>query len=378
MRLTTAAAKPIRVTHLIPQIGIGGTELQLCRLIQNSSPRRAVHRVLYYSDSLDSEGARVFDRAAIVRERVDRRGGPAMFVPRLTRAIAAGRPDILHCWLVSAALWGRLAGRAACVPDIILSFRSAVIDEAPMLRVARLLDGRRVRYLGNTNAVADALVRSVGVPRARITVIPNGLDVKSYSVPGDRDALLRAHGCPSDARIVLSVGRLTVAKNYEMLFRIAARGDGAAATAHYFIAGHGELEQDLKTTADRLSVSHRVHFLGLRSDIPDLMASADVFCCTSRFEGFPNALLEAMASGRPIVTTRFTGVEEIVEDGATGLIVPQDDDGAAFAAVQRLLAEPGTATALGAAAREKAATSFSNERMVDAFLDYYERVRSRG
>src|SRR5206468_35244 len=148
---------------------------------------------------------------------------------------------------------------------------------------------------------------------------------REYAVPGDRTALLRLHGCPIDARVVLSVGRLTAAKNYEMLFRIAERCRGAN-QAHFFIAGHGELEQELKTMAARMSVLDRVHFLGLRRDVPALLASADVFCYTSRFEGFPNALLEAMAAGLPIFTTRFTGVEEIIEDGATGLIVPQDDD----------------------------------------------------
>ena len=373
----TRRASPVRVTHVIPHIGIGGAELQLCRLIQQSSPDRAVHRVLYYGDSLDDEGFRVFGRAGVTPERVDRRGGPALFLARLTRAVAAGRPDVLHCWLVSAALWGRLAGRAARVPDILLSFRSAVIDEARALRAARLIDGRRVQYLVNTNAVADALVADVGVSRARITVIHNGLDVHEYAVPGDRDGLLRLHGCPADARVVLSVGRLTEAKNYGMLFRIAARCKGAN-TAHFFIAGHGELEQELKTMAARMSVLDRVHFLGLRRDIPALLASADLFCYTTRFEGFPNALLEAMASGRAIVTTRFKGVEEIIEDGATALIVPQDDDGAAFAALQRLLTEPNIAVALGAAAREKAAAAFSNERMVEACLDCYERVTSRG
>lgn len=373
----TRRASPVRVTHVIPHIGIGGAELQLCRLIHESSPERAVHRVLYYSDSLDAEGFRVFGRAGITPERVDRRGGPAVFLARLTRAVAAGRPDILHCWLVSAALWGRLAGRAARVPDILLSFRSAVIDEARALRMARLLDGRRIRYLANTNAVAETLVANLGVPRTRITVIHNGLDVQEYAVPGDRDGLLRLHGCPADARVVLSVGRLTEAKNYGMLFRIAARCQGAN-TAHFFIAGHGELEQELKTMAAGMSVLDRVHFLGLRRDVPDLLASTDVFCYTTRFEGFPNALLEAMASGRPIVTTRFKGVEEIIDEGKTGLIVPQDDDEAGFAALHRLLAEPRTAAALGEAAREKAATSFSNERMVEAFLDYYERVKSRG
>jgi glycosyltransferase involved in cell wall biosynthesis len=368
---------PLRVTHLIPQIGIGGSELQLCRLIRESSPDRAAHRVLYYSDSLDSEGLRVYERAGILVEKVDRRGGPAFFIPRLIGAVRGGSPDVLHCWLVSAALWGRLAGVVARVPDIILSFRSSVIDEAPTLRVARVLDGRRVRYLANTGAVADSLQRRLGVPRARITVIPNGLDPREYAGPGERDGLLRQNGCPPDTHIVLSVGRLTAAKNYEMLLRIATRFRNLD-KVHFFIAGHGELEHYIKALAERLAVSDRVHFLGLRRDIPALMASADVFCYTSRFEGFPNALLEAMASGLPIVTTRFTGVEEIIDQNRTGLVVPQDDDAAAFDALQRLRTEPGTARSVGEAARLKATRSFSTTTMVNATLDYYEQARRRG
>jgi glycosyltransferase involved in cell wall biosynthesis len=365
------------VTHLIQQIGIGGTELQLCRLIRGSSPARAVHRVLYYSDSRDTEGIRVFAQAGIAMERIDRRGGPALFVPRLARAIARETPDILHCWLVGAALWGRLAGRLAHVPGIILSFRSSVIDEAPALRVARLLDGRSIRYLANNTSVADSLVHGLGVPKSRITIIFNGLDVEDYAVVGDRAALLRPHGCPANARVVLSVGRLTVAKNFEMLMRVARRAR-ASGEIHFFIAGHGELDAELKAAAESLGVSDRVHFLGLRRDIPALMASADVFCYTSRFEGFPNALLEAMASGRPIVTTRFAGVEGIIDHDRTGLIVQQDDDAAAFEALRRLLSDPDAAAAMGAAARRRAEQSFSTASMVNATLDYYERGARRG
>jgi glycosyltransferase involved in cell wall biosynthesis len=310
-------------------------------------------------------------------QRVDRRGGVPFFMARLIRAIAAGRPDVLHCWLVSAALWGRMAGRLVRVPDIVLSFRSSVIDEVPALRVARRFDGRSVRYLANNTSVADSLVCRVGVPRSRITVIFNGLDVEDYAAAGDRAGLLRSIGCPADARIVLTVGRLTVAKNFGMLMRVAQRFRESE-LIHFLIVGHGELEADLKSEAARLGVTDRVHFLGLRRDVPALMAAADVFCYTSTFEGFPNALLEAMAASRPIVTTRFTGVEQVVEDGTSALVVPQDDDAAAFAAVRRLLANPAESASLGAAARRRAETSFSTARMVESTLAYYEGRAGRG
>jgi glycosyltransferase involved in cell wall biosynthesis len=365
------ATSPLRVTHVIPQIGIGGAELQLARLIALTPADRARHDVLYYSDSLDEEGYRVYREAGIDIARV-RRGRVATpaFIGRLAMEIRRRRPDILHCWLETAAIWGRWGGFFARVPRVVLSMRTTGLELPRALRLSHRIGGHGVHYLANSRAVARVVASCVGLPPSEIRVIPNGIDLGAPASTLTRAALLGEHRCPPDTRIVLSVGRLTEAKNYPMLLRVAVRCRERL-PVHFFIAGHGEDETALRALASRLGVEGIVHFLGLRHDVPALLAAADLFCYTSIFEGFPNALLEALAAARPIVTTRFAGTDEIVEDGRTALVVGQDDDAAAFEAVARLMADPDLAARLGGAARRDAETRFEMRRMVDATLAYY-------
>jgi glycosyltransferase involved in cell wall biosynthesis len=365
---------PLRIAHVIPQIGIGGTELQLSRLIALTPRDRAVHAVLYYSDSRDQDGFRIYRDAGIDLERV-RRGrfdAPA-FAGRLSAAIRQRRPDVLHCWLESAMIWGRWSGFVAGAPRIVLSIRNTEINLGPWLRLSHVLGGRGVSYLVNSRAVAASLAAHVGVRESSIAVIPNGIEVGPVLNALSRDTLLEENGCPPDTRIVLTVGRLTAIKNYPMLLRIAARCRGRL-PVHFFIAGHGEDEAALRALAARLGVADTVHFLGLRRDVPALLGAADVFCYMTRYEGFPNALLEALAAGRPIVTSRFEGWDEVVVDGRTALVVDQDDDEAAFAALSRLVTDPGLSGQLGAAAKHDAETRFGMRRMVEATLAYYDSL----
>src|SRR5262245_9416794 len=367
---------PLRVTHVIPQIGIGGTELQLSRLIALTPEDRARHSVLYYSDSRDEDGFGVYRDAGIDLARVRRgRFGSPAFVARLAAAIRGRRPDILHCWLESALLWGRWSGLLAGAPRIVLSIRNTEINLGPWLRLSHALGGRGVRYLVNSRAVAAALAAQVGVRQSSIAVIPNGIECRSAEGTLTRDALLAENGCPPGTRVVLTVGRLTAIKNYPMLLRIASRCRGRL-PVHFFIAGHGEEEGALRALAARLGVDDAVHFLGLRRDVPALLRAADVFCYMTRYEGFPNALLEALAAGRPIVTSRFEGWDEVAVDGQTALVVGQDDDEAAFAALSRLVTEPGLSAQLGAAAKADAEARFGMRRMVEATLAYYDTIRA--
>jgi len=362
--------------HVIPQIGIGGAEMQLCRLISGTPAGRAEHRVLFYSDSLDEQGFQVYRDSGVVFSRVERgRGGSPAFLWRLTKAVAERRPDIVHCWLPSAAFWGRWAATLAGAKRIVLAIRNTHIDLVRLLRVSRLADGGRIWYLVNSTATAEAVARVIGAPPGRTTVVWNGIDLRERPSPVPREALLQRYGCPSGTRVVLTVGRLTAIKNYPMLLRVAARCRGRL-PVHFFVAGHGELETDLKNRARELNVADTVHFLGLRRDVPGLLGAADLFCYTSRYEGFPNALLEAMAAARPIVTARFAGVEDLIAPGLTARVVDPDDDEAAFEAVRTLLEDPAAAAGLGAAARRTVEERFTMERMVEATLGYYDRIMS--
>jgi glycosyltransferase involved in cell wall biosynthesis len=369
---------PFRVTHVVPEIGIGGAETQLAHLISRTPPQRASHRVLYYSDSHDEEGLRLYARSGIRLERVARsRALPALFLWRLAKALREDRPDVVHCWLPGGAFWGRWAATLAGARRIVLSIRSSTVERVGLLQVSRLADDRRIHYLVNSSAAADTVVSTIGAPRDRVTIIPNGIEFDHRTPPLPRESLLKLVGGPADAKIVLTVGRLTEIKNYPMLLRLAALGRDRL-PVRYFVAGHGELEASLKALSGALGVEDLVCFLGLRMDVPALLAAADLFCYTSRSEGMPNALLEAMAAARPIVSTRFAGVEDLIEAGRTGLLVGQDDDQGAFEAVRGLIQDPAASARLGAAARQSVAHRFGMDRMVEATLSYYERILGGG
>jgi len=364
----------IRVVHLVPHLSTGGAELQLLHLVANTPPGRAVHRVLYYGESDDHEAQRLFADRGVDARLVPRssRLSPT-FVARLGRAIEEARPDVVHCWLPNACLWGRLAARRGEGRRLLLSIRGTRIAMGRSLRIARLTGDRGVYYLGNTRAVAAAIRRDIGAPPERIGIVPNGVAPVHGDRAAARAALLAEHGGGSATRIVLSVGRLAIDKNYPMLLRVARRF-APAESVRFFIVGPGELEASLAREARRMGLEGRVHFLGLRRDVPDLMAAADLFAFTSRTEGAPNALLEAMLAGLPIVTTRFEGLEDLLTPDREARVVDHDDDAGFEAAIRRLFDDAAASRALGAEARSTAVGRFGIPAMVEATLAFYRRI----
>jgi len=142
----------------------------------------------------------------------------------------------------------------------------------------------------------------------------------------------------------------------------------------FLIVGHGELDAELRAMASQCGIDDMVHFLGLRHDIPRILRSSDLFCFTSLSEGFPNALLEAMAAGLPIVTTDFPGAEEVIDHGNTGFVVPSGDDEAIYETIRELVEKPDLGKKMGDRAMRRAQGSFSMEAMVRNTVAYYRAI----
>lgn len=364
------AATPMRICHVIPQIGIGGAETQLHALITHSDPAVVCHEVLYYSDSLDDECYRLYESGGIRFSRVPRnKKRPLAFVRRLAAAIRERRPDLVHCWLFSGILWGRLGAMWAGAPRILLSHRAIELAGVPLLRLLERLTSGRVHYAANSRACAEAVSEQLGLCAQRFHIVYNGIDCDRFP-PGRDDAVRRELNVPDGVKLVVSVGRLTEAKNHPMLLRVARRARGRL-PVHFVIVGHGELREELLEQSGELGVTDTVTFLGLRRDIARILRGADLFAFTSLHEGFPNAVLEAMLAGLPIVTSGFRGVDELIEHGRTGLVVPSDDDAAMCAALERLLGDSEPAVAMGERARQTARERFAMSRMVDETIQLY-------
>ena len=187
-----------------------------------------------------------------------------------------------------------------------------------------------------------------------MTVIENGVDTQRFSESHDRRAIRPRLGLPEDCYLIGTVGRLHPVKGYADL--VAALGRLAHMNGdppHVMIAGYAppEEEQRLLQQARELHVEHLLHLLGRRDDVPEVLAAMDVFTLPSHSEGMPNALLEAMAAGKPSVATRVGGCLEVMVDGETGVFVPPHSPEALADALAGLRADPTRAARLGAAAQ---------------------------
>jgi L-malate glycosyltransferase len=365
----------MKILHCIAQLGIGGAEKQLYELIVNTHDPSVSHEVMYYNDSLDTEAKRLYDQAGIRTIRVPRNSKhPLRFLRDFSALIKASHPDIVHCWLGGANVWGRLAALRAGHQRIIVAYRGGKVFYVPLMRVLECLTGRKVHHLANSRACAAMTARSFGLLPEKFDVIYNGVDLKRFEGDSIRVKLCSQYKIPENAPIVTMVGRLTASKNYPMLLQIAKRTKDHAMGVHFLIAGHGEEEQTLKDLAVQLGVGDIVHFLGLRHDVPVLLKSSNVFCYTTLFEGFPNALLEAMAAGLPIITTDFDGVDELVTDGINGKIVPIGRVDLALDALKHYIHDKETSLLHGRNSRQLTEAKFSVSSMVNTTMDYYRKL----
>ncbi len=211
-----------------------------------------------------------------------------------------------------------------------------------------------------------------GVRLGRIVVIPNAVDLPE-AVAGARARVRAELGVPPGAGLVLAVGRLNAEKGQALLLRAAPVVLSGCPSTVFAFAGDGPLREELEQQAAQLGIAGQVRFLGVRQDVPALLAAADLFVLPSRSEGMPNALLEAMAAGLPVVSFDVGGVSEALTYGESGLLVPPEDVGGLASAMLALLRDEPERLRLGAAARERIRTRHTLENMCAQYERLFEQ-----
>lgn len=305
------------------------------------------------------------------------------YEPRRARALARSiREDgiqLLHSLSLHVNLYAYLATRLARGPDLVTSNR--VVDPE-CGRVATWLHGavfrRSRRVVVNSEAGREFTSRFFGVPRERIVVIPNGHDLRRFEhLPAP--AITRAAlALPANVPVAGLVGRIDTQKRVDLFLESARIVSIRIPAAHFLVVGDGPLLPEMKPLSERLAIGARVHFTGARDDVPALLSAMDLLVMTSEFEGLPNAVLEAMAAGRPVVSTDVGGCRELVVEGVTGHLVPPRDPEAIADRIVRILASPDRGRSLGAAGRHRALSEFSAPAMAKRFEDLYLRIHDEG
>jgi glycosyltransferase involved in cell wall biosynthesis len=224
---------------------------------------------------------------------------------------------------------------------------------------------------------ADGLSRTDGFAGGRIQVIENGIETDRYGPPADKALAKRDAGLEPDRRYLIHVARHHPVKDQRTLLRGFARAAPDLPGVDLLMAGDGPLRGELEALAVELRVPDRVKFLGVRTDIPELMRAADAFALTSVSEAASLTLLEAMASGLPALVTNVGGNPEIVRHEREGLLFPRGDAAACADAIRRVFRDPELGARLGLAGRARAVERYQLDRTVEEYFRLYARLTGR-
>jgi glycosyltransferase involved in cell wall biosynthesis len=282
------------------------------------------------------------------------------------RWLRIGRFDVAITLLFVSDVVGRVMAKWGGVPRIVSSLRARNVHYSSLQRrlVRSTMDSADAVVI-NSSYLREFAIVEEGAQPDRILIIPNGVCVEDYSAPIDQNLLRVNMGLPRNTLLVGSVGRLARQKGFDVLlhaFSLLSRAD-----LNLLVFGVGKEEVTLRALAVQLGLQNQVHFAGYRRDIPSLLGALDLYVHPARFEGMPNALLEAMAAARPIIASSADGNRELIEDGIHGWLVPPEDPVILAKAIQEALRDPDEAQRRGAAARERVITQFSLEAMVVAW-----------
>jgi len=301
---------------------------------------------------------------------------------KLIRLIRAGDYDVVHTHTSKAGLLGRFAAWVSGVPVIIHHVHGFAFHEFSG-RISRWLYRALERAAAhwchsivsvNNEDREEALRLGIG-KHGQVITIENGVNQERFDQSADSSLVRRELGIDSSGYLVGFIGRLSAQKNPATFLRAAKSISTRIPDAHFVLAGEGPDMERMQQLARDLSVPN-VHFLGFRRDIPEILAAMDLFVLTSRWEGLPISVLEAMAAGKSIVATNIKGTRELLVDRKSGLLVPAGDPTATACAIAEMYQSPDLARCCAKNASEKAANCYTENRMQKRILRLYVRLIS--
>jgi sugar transferase (PEP-CTERM/EpsH1 system associated) len=374
--MTALPHRPIRVMHLLPEFTLGGMEHGVVMLLNGLPRKRIIGSVCSFEVAIDSLRERL-DRHVQVHMLGRRQGNDPMLVWRLIRLFRHERPDIVHSHSWGTLCEGYLATRLGGVVRHFIHGEHGTLELRRRNRsIQRWIWSRAQRVLSVSSTLADEMAREIGFPRNRVQVVRNGVDIARFAAIS-RAAAREELGVAEAEFVIGTVGRLVPVKDHETLLAALARLSRAGIDFIALVAGEGPLRPELERRAATLGLGRKVRFLGNREDIDRVLAALDVFALSSLSEGIPNTVIEAMASGLPVVATHVGGLDEVVENGKTGILVPPKAADTLADACLVLLHDSDLRRRMGVEALKSARGQFSLQRMLDDYEHLYFDLAGR-
>lgn len=366
---------PLRVLFLNTSMPVGGAEVLQVNLIRRLDRSRFLPEFCCLKE-FGPLGERLATEVP-GHERLLSGKWDLRVLPRLTRLLRERRIDaVVTVGAGDKMFWGRLAARRAGVPVVVSALHSTGWPDG-VGRLNRALTGWTDAFIGVAAAHGQYLVERERFPAEKVLVIPNGIDVERFAAAEGRDAVRRQLAIEPTAPVVGIVAALRPEKNHELFLQVAARVRRDFPQAQFLVVGDGPLRPRLVQVAAELGLAGAVHFLGNRDDVPDVLAALDVFLLTSRMEANPVSVLEALATGKPVVAPRVGSLAESVADGRSGYLTTPGDADEAAARVLSLLGDPLQARRMGETGRNAVRRQWSLERMVRGYEDLLTGIYER-
>jgi glycosyltransferase involved in cell wall biosynthesis len=363
----------VKIEMVLPSLEIGGMETMVATLVRTLHQRGcsvSVTCLLQVGEigfRLREEGFEVCQAGSSgVRDLVNPKA--------LRNHLLALAPTLIHvhsgAWLKTSRALGRHSGiPLVCTIHGVLE--GAGWGDRLMMRLAA---ARTAKVIPVSDALNEYLVHRVGVPSGMVETVPNGVDCARFRPHASRASLRSELGLGAETVLVGAVARLVWVKNLPNLLHAFARVAAAVGRSHLVIVGDGPLRAELLALVRVLGLEGRVHFLGGRPDPEEIFPQFDLFVLASRAEGTSMSILEAMASGVPVVATAVGGTPALLDHGNAGVLVPSEDPGALAGAVISVLGDSTRRAVLGEAGLSRARGPFSLAHMVDRYQEVYARV----
>jgi glycosyltransferase involved in cell wall biosynthesis len=359
---------PLNTYFIISSMPVGGAEVLLCNLLRKLnrsviSPNLICLKELgYLGEQLAKE---IPAHSQLLRNKWDFR-----ILRRLTQLLSSHHADaVITVGAGDKMFWGRLAARFAKVPVVCSALHSTGWPDG-VGRLNRLLTPWTDAFIGVAEAHAEHLRRYERFPVSKVKVIPNGVDTNRFRPNSEQRCLVRKSlGLPAHCPLIGIVAALRPEKNHGLLVRSAVRILTEHPESHFLIIGDGTERTHIENLIRELGLQHRFHLLGNRSDTPQLLAALDVFTLCSLNEANPVSILEALATGIPVVSTNVGSISETVINEVTGLLVPSENACALSRAISSLLHDRSKAKQMGLNGRQHVTQGWSLQSMVQGYED---------
>lgn len=364
-----------RILHLITGLDIGGAEMMLLKTIP-SLRMTADHRVC----SILGHGP--------IGEQLEQSGVPVYYlelknifdfgvVLRFKKIITDFQPDILVTHLIHADLFGRIFGRLFGVKIVICNQRGKLLQWEFLRIIDRMTKFLVTKYIVQTETAKQELMTKLNLPPEKFEIIPNTIDVKEFDFELDKEAKRKSLDLETSDFVITCVSNLRRGKGHEYLLEAFENLYQQNTTQKHhalLIVGDGEQKNKLLRQVSEYQSKHDIRFLGNRKDVKEILRISDTFILPTLGEGMSNAIMEAMASGLPIITTDLPENRELIINQRTGILVPSNSATAITRAIRALLDDESRRKTLGKNTNEKIRETFNNDIVILRIVKFFHEL----